>query len=626
MKFIKVCLLSAFATSIVIGTSQLVRAQTTSTFVPANNTDNVLASGLNTISTINCDMLDVGHTLGKSAGQDKLWVITYADEFGSPTAHDLIIGMQSTNFGNTTPLSIPLSYNSGIWQPDVVLGDFYDVNTSQWHYYVAIVYTDLTTASPAQYQVYMDIYEIFINTSSPALTAASTLTHYQIGSSGLYWNHSPHIDLCADSRGYTSGSYIPDMHNFAIVWVDNNGGSDNINAVSGDLVGGGTFNTSVSVGPGNSPDVACSFDINGTSNSSMAYIAYKLLNGSTGWYDYLCMEWNLGNNNLTPVSIGSGVTPFITDGEAPPRIDAATIYDINDPNAGARWNAVGTLHYTLNGMSRIIGGITYSGLAQSIFHFSRGNYSGIGNNVALGWIDAFEPLPNSTDIPSATSSTNVFYKNFDPAICGTGNFLGGGQLPGNSRFTTMFFSDRNGSSGSPGIAEGSVIAYDVDNFWPGSGGPFPGSTCYFVNLTPLPSPTSLSAAPGHYSLGVANCTNTGYDVLTAWVDDVSSAKLYYKFGGSGSTYSFKMNPASVNDNAKLPRLYSVYPNPATDVINVKGTLQSKYTIVNILGRNVTSGTLTKDKNIIDISSLSAGTYLLNLSENGYDKSIKFTKR
>jgi hypothetical protein len=64
---------------------------------------------------------------------------------------------------------------------------------------------------------------------------------------------------------------------------------------------------------------------------------------------------------------------------------------------------------------------------------------------------------------------------------------------------------------------------------------------------------------------------------------------------------------------KMP--FSVFPNPANDVINING-LQKTYNLqlTNTLGQRFINRTSNKNHEVLDISSLSAGHYLLLVSD------------
>ena len=67
---------------------------------------------------------------------------------------------------------------------------------------------------------------------------------------------------------------------------------------------------------------------------------------------------------------------------------------------------------------------------------------------------------------------------------------------------------------------------------------------------------------------------------------------------------------------------NVYPNPATDVINVKGLdVPTEALIVNIAGSIVSSSIISGSDATIDVSGLSTGVYFL-LYNNAKVKFIK----
>lgn len=66
---------------------------------------------------------------------------------------------------------------------------------------------------------------------------------------------------------------------------------------------------------------------------------------------------------------------------------------------------------------------------------------------------------------------------------------------------------------------------------------------------------------------------------------------------------------------------SVYPNPATDVLNLPdSTTNQEYTILSILGKQITSGTILNKK--VNISNLAKGIYFLKIDDLGVAKFIK----
>lgn len=74
---------------------------------------------------------------------------------------------------------------------------------------------------------------------------------------------------------------------------------------------------------------------------------------------------------------------------------------------------------------------------------------------------------------------------------------------------------------------------------------------------------------------------------------------------------------------------SVYPNPASDVLNIKssnGELPESYTIFNSLGQTVATSKIMSDSNMtVNISSLNNGVYFIKLEKTDKASTLKFVK-
>lgn len=91
------------------------------------------------------------------------------------------------------------------------------------------------------------------------------------------------------------------------------------------------------------------------------------------------------------------------------------------------------------------------------------------------------------------------------------------------------------------------------------------------------------------------------------------------------TFQLTINPnLGIDDNVK--NHFLLYPNPATNVLNVKGDFDSNesITIFNMLGQTVLRKAVTTNDESIDISSLAAGIY--NVYFNNAKASYKFVKK
>lgn len=82
---------------------------------------------------------------------------------------------------------------------------------------------------------------------------------------------------------------------------------------------------------------------------------------------------------------------------------------------------------------------------------------------------------------------------------------------------------------------------------------------------------------------------------------------------------FKLTPSSVTgiEETILSNTFSIYPNPANDIIHVNtytNLINESYTITNTLGQTILDGELENEHSTINIQSLSSGIYFLQLGD------------
>lgn len=147
-----------------------------------------------------------------------------------------------------------------------------------------------------------------------------------------------------------------------------------------------------------------------------------------------------------------------------------------------------------------------------------------------------------------------------------------------------------------------------------NGGTFPGTpggNDYFeINQNPV----SGWSTP----LALTSSSNSGFDLLSAWFD---GSQINRKF--SGNVFAFK-NATNVSTVGKT-EMFTLSPNPAQNMISIKGTGKADYAIRDITGRLVGHGTLNGYETIVNISDFSKGMYLINIYENGNVHTSKFVK-
>ena len=111
------------------------------------------------------------------------------------------------------------------------------------------------------------------------------------------------------------------------------------------------------------------------------------------------------------------------------------------------------------------------------------------------------------------------------------------------------------------------------------------------------------------------------NLTTGWAGGFTNANLeggIYKFTGTLGINDVTANKAKV----------SVYPNPANDVVNIKGSGISKVVAFDILGKQVVSQEFSAQEEVsVNVSSLRTGMYVLQVTNDlGATETIKFAKK
>ena len=107
-----------------------------------------------------------------------------------------------------------------------------------------------------------------------------------------------------------------------------------------------------------------------------------------------------------------------------------------------------------------------------------------------------------------------------------------------------------------------------------------------------------------------------------YVPEIQTAR----FGTYGrGIWDFKLSETTPTEDlfGAYHFLFEIYPNPATDALYIKSENENmaKYQIFDINGKKLIHGDV--DSKAIDLSQLSAGTYVINVSSDGHYSSKKF---
>jgi hypothetical protein len=103
----------------------------------------------------------------------------------------------------------------------------------------------------------------------------------------------------------------------------------------------------------------------------------------------------------------------------------------------------------------------------------------------------------------------------------------------------------------------------------------------------------------------------------------------WKYGNFGSDGEFQLSAydASLLSNTSFENEnFRAYPNPVKDVLNLSyNKTISNVSVFNILGQEVMIKSINANQSQIDMSGLTAGTYLVKVTADNQVKTIKVIK-
>lgn len=201
---------------------------------------------------------------------------------------------------------------------------------------------------------------------------------------------------------------------------------------------------------------------------------------------------------------------------------------------------------------------------------------------------------------------------------------------------TITVSLRTNLNTTGGISETSWRLYDMDN------------NVVQERINNQPSTTyndTLKIGPGGYKLVVSD---VGCNGLSWWANSAGgtgsftlrkapgivpvSLKGYFggDFGCGFTQYFYFKFPTAVKNINEQTAKFSVYPNPASNSVNVSveglKAVDGTINIMDMLGRVVASKTTTTAQNVIDINSLTAGVYNVIYTSNTGEGTIKLQQK
>lgn len=581
---------------------------------------------------LNCDARDVSVD-GTGLSGTVMAAITWSGIFTSGFPHaGFYVGIDGVT---TTPALVTLP--TGAMRPDIAIG--FDGSD----YRIAVVY-ELDT------DVYLDSYDLSF-TSAGANASCGTPVTIQLNTPGKR-SGNPHIDV--HRYNGSNGGFIY----YAAVWEEvTTAPNYDVKLQFGDifdLVGctptaiGVAFNLPF----GSTPDVACVNDVSLTGGVDRAYVTYSA--NEEHVYVQEVQFFGLGSSPCSFGLIipgGPDVLPYL--GNVPPspgqmhafwgpRIDAPTGFDFSTPPPTTAVKYVVAANYGTNHS-------TFFGMLQ----FDQVYYARLHNSTY-----ASNLLSYTTAGYSFSGSPFPGYLNVYPAVAASGDPTAGSYpgYVGAQRINIGFTSTEEDPSTST-TGQGGTFVYSLE--WNGNEVkntvPSPPET-YMWRVSNLPTNPWYGVNNNWFPrVALANCANTGNDLLTAYWGG-NGEPIEYKLAGNGGSPAYKN--AGNEPKAKAPlqgsitkdinkdgqltiakgnlsfkqnaltksqeTAYKLYPNPAGDKLHILGAKDADYIIKDMAGRMI-SGGRADGRKAINTSALAPGIYMMSVSENGKTQNLKFVK-
>ena len=130
--------------------------------------------------------------------------------------------------------------------------------------------------------------------------------------------------------------------------------------------------------------------------------------------------------------------------------------------------------------------------------------------------------------------------------------------------------------------------------------------------------TSLDMRNGNNANVTSFNSDFNSNLTCIFVDDSTEPNLANWFVDAGSTFvETEPECATLSREANVINQFSVYPNPATTIININSTVdKGQIEVFNLTGKRVLFKPLTLGDNSLNVSSLVSGVYLARISANG----------
>lgn len=199
-----------------------------------------------------------------------------------------------------------------------------------------------------------------------------------------------------------------------------------------------------------------------------------------------------------------------------------------------------------------------------------------------------------------------------------------GNTAGNFENDIFFFIDYNQNNQLTEIDENIYVGYIYNE----------NGTANSLGVTSDPFTVPTTATLGNTRARVLKVYGDYYGELIPIDDpcniimyDYYEDEYYYSYGQALDFTVNILDPTASLEENVLTNI-KLFPNPAYNYINITSPANfSKVEITNVLGQQVLTKNLSNNSEVIDISTLQSGTYLVKTyTQNNFTKTLKFVKK
>lgn len=583
-----------------------------------------------TPTCINADMVTITSngsspsteaTFGTSS-TNYLWGIAFSGITNTYVTDAAGITVYSDIGGNQ--VSLPLPYYWGTLtgvahDPDVAVGSYYNSLLGQVNHFALAVYE-------LDGEIYLEHYDVYTSTSStytyprephycsPCLTYSSNNPLQISNANGTAGK--PHIEVWHESTVPSSGNSIL-ADRYAIVWEQEDmSGNLEVWGTDGAIDGASgypTINSVFYIYDGKQPDVVAvtaNYDA-ASPYPDLAYVTYLSRNGR----NVELSDWEYNTSSPSYITQLNLTSTQNDDEFLIPRISGPMYFDYGSPSSNDPLAVVVVNDNDGNSTN----------LTDKVSAFKYYDPSVISNPVRKLDISDY----NNSDGFSSNSQIAIM-----PAITGVGeqiyNLKSGSVSAAYQDYPVVFYSDLVTNQKNFSWNGGDFYTFGVNRDYTVTDPVLYVSTpdeYWENNYDEIEKTSTFNLAADPPRVAVATSNNTGYDLLTTYFEGDASPNnhILYRFTGTTNEYDFKPGRSADITEASAETFHA-YPNPVATQLNIVNAAGAGYTVMDMTGKTLSTGTLGNNKAAVNVSNLASGMYIMHISKDGITEKLKFVKQ